>query len=100
MFWLCFLYLIAKQKKHKIHKMADNVYNLINLGYPNIGVVVGTQAVSLIESGMGDYKDHRNKNVLKLIQTITNKPIKYVINLHSHPIKIKRQVFGENNKSA
>jgi glyoxylase-like metal-dependent hydrolase (beta-lactamase superfamily II) len=34
---------------------------------------------------MGDYEEHNNEHVLKLIKTITEKPIKYVINLHSHP---------------
>jgi len=74
-----------EKQQSRIHQIADNVYNIINLDYSNIGVVVGTKAVVLIESGMGDYEEHSNDNVLKLIRTITDKPIKYVINMHSHP---------------
>jgi len=72
-------------QQSRIHQITDNVYNIINLDYSNIGVVIGKNSVALIESGMGDYEEHSNDNVLKLIRTITDKPIKYVINLHSHP---------------
>jgi glyoxylase-like metal-dependent hydrolase (beta-lactamase superfamily II) len=83
---VCFFYSQAEDtQESRIHKISDNVYNIINLDYSNIGVVIGTNSVALIESGMGDYEDHSNENVLKLIETITAKPIKYVINLHSHP---------------
>ncbi len=72
-------------QQSRLHQITDNVYNIINLDYSNIGVVIGTNSVALIESGMGDYEEHSNNNVLKLIRTITDKPIKYVINMHSHP---------------
>jgi len=72
-------------QQSRIQQITDNVYNIINLDYSNIGVVIGTNTVALIESGMGDYEEHSNDNVLKLIRTITDKPIKYVINMHSHP---------------
>ncbi len=72
-------------QQSRIHQITDNVYNIINLDYSNIGVVVGTDSIALIESGMGDYEKHSNENVLKLIRTITDKPVKYVINMHSHP---------------
>jgi len=74
-----------EKQQSRIHQITDNVYNIINLEYSNIGVVVGTDSVALIESGMGDYEEHSNANVLKLIRSITDKPVKYVINVHSHP---------------
>lgn len=84
--FLC-IHIVQAEEVSKSHvkQMSENVYNIINLEFSNIGVVVGNDAVALIESGMGDYQNHTNENVLKLIRTITKKPVKYVINLHSHP---------------
>jgi len=62
-----------------ISKVKDNVYNL----HLNVGVVVGEEYVVLIESGYGEYKDSNNK-ILAAVKSITDKPIKYVINMHSH----------------
>jgi glyoxylase-like metal-dependent hydrolase (beta-lactamase superfamily II) len=62
-----------------ITKVTDNVYNL----HLNVGVVVGEEYVVLIESGYGEYKDS-NKKILAAVKSITDKPIKYVINMHSH----------------
>ncbi len=62
-----------------ITKVKDNVYNL----HLNVGVVVGKEYVVLIESGYGEYKDSNNK-ILAAVKSITDKPIKYVINMHSH----------------
>jgi len=62
-----------------ITKVKDNVYNL----HLNVGVVVGDEYVVLIESGYGEYKDSNNK-IVAAVKSITDKPIKYVINMHSH----------------
>jgi len=62
-----------------ITKVTDNVYNL----HLNVGVVVGKEYVVLIESGYGEYQDSNNK-ILAAVKSITDKPIKYVINMHSH----------------
>lgn len=62
-----------------VSKIKDNVYNL----HLNVGVVVGEEFVVLIESGYGEYEDS-NKKILEAVSSITDKPIKYVINMHSH----------------
>jgi len=85
-----------EKQQSRIHQITDNVYNIINLEYSNIGVVVGTDSVALIESGMGDYEEHSNANVLKLIRSITDKPVKYVINVHSHQIIVVEIFFLAN----
>jgi len=62
-----------------VSKIANNVYNL----HLNVGVVIGDKYVVLIESGYGEYQDS-NKKILAAVKSITDKPIKYVINMHSH----------------
>ena len=62
-----------------VTKVKDNVYNL-NL---NVGVVVGDEFVVLIESGYGEYNQSSQK-IFDAVKSITNKPIKYVINMHGH----------------
>jgi len=69
----------AEPELLSIKKITDNVYNLSL----NVGVVIGDEFVVLIEGGYGEYKDS-NKKILAAVKSLTNKPIKYLINMHSH----------------
>jgi len=62
-----------------IKKITDNVYNLSL----NVGVIIGDEFVVLIEGGYGEY-DGSNKKILAAVKSLTDKPIKYLINMHSH----------------
>ncbi|MCG7551728.1 MBL fold metallo-hydrolase [Pseudoalteromonas sp. Of7M-16] len=62
-------------------KVRDHVYNL-DIGYEtNVGIVTGEKYVVLIESGFG--KSTNNK-IIEAVRSLTDKPIKYVVNLHMH----------------
>ncbi|MDK1285796.1 MBL fold metallo-hydrolase [Pseudoalteromonas umbrosa] len=57
------------------------MYNL-DIGYnTNVGIVIGDEHVVLIESGFG--KSSNNK-IIEAVMSLTDKPIKYVVNLHMH----------------
>ncbi|MBF4992449.1 quinoprotein relay system zinc metallohydrolase 2 [Methylophilus sp. QUAN] len=76
----------------ELKKVADGVYvhhgkHLdIDDGYQgdicNLGVVVGSEAIAVIDSGGSK---HTGEQLLQAIKTISPLPIRYVINTHVHP---------------
>ncbi|MTI19697.1 MBL fold metallo-hydrolase, partial [Fulvivirga sp. RKSG066] len=63
-------------------RINDNLYVLKAVNYnTNIGVFVGSEELLLIDPMAGDGKQQSLTNAIKLI---SNKPIKYVLNTHSH----------------
>lgn len=51
----------------------------------NLGFVVGTDAVAVIDSGYGDAMA---RAMLARIATVTDRPVRYVINTNSQPHRI------------
>jgi glyoxylase-like metal-dependent hydrolase (beta-lactamase superfamily II) len=59
----------------------DNVYTIRNMGSGNVTVLVGKKGVVLIDAKFP--QDH--DGIMKLLRSITDLPVSYVINTHMHP---------------
>jgi cyclase len=68
-----------KEVQIKVNKVTDNVYVLIGQG-GNIAISVGEDGVFMID----DQFAHLTPKVLAAIKTVTDKPIKFLINTHWH----------------
>ena len=66
-----------------LHEGAHEEATAANLGgIANIGFVVGEQAVAVIDSG-GSFR--QGEALLEAVRTVTDLPVRYVINTHIHP---------------
>jgi len=61
-------------------KISDNVYVL----NANVGVVIGEKEVLLIDTWLGYFDEKAHQLLLQEVSSLTDKPIKYAINTHSH----------------
>ncbi|MBV9770906.1 MAG: MBL fold metallo-hydrolase [Bryobacterales bacterium] len=57
-----------------------NVYMLVGAG-GNITVQVGSMGVLLVDTGLAQFSDQ----VIAAVRTLSDKPIRYIINTHVHP---------------
>jgi cyclase len=57
-----------------------NVYMLVGGGGGNITVQAGDEGVLLVDTSLAALTD----NVLKAIRSVSNKPIRYILNTHAH----------------
>ncbi|HNP17129.1 MAG TPA: MBL fold metallo-hydrolase [Fulvivirga sp.] len=63
-------------------KISDNLYVLKFQNYnTNVGVFIGTESVLLVDPMIGP---NNHQLLLKAVKQLSSKPIKYVINTHSH----------------
>jgi cyclase len=69
----------AEQKIHKVEKLADNVYCIYGNG-GNIGLVVTDKYAVLID----DQFENILPGLKAAVKSVTDKPIKYLINTHWH----------------
>jgi glyoxylase-like metal-dependent hydrolase (beta-lactamase superfamily II) len=63
-----------------LKKVSDHVYELV--GFPNIGIVVGTRATLVIDTGLGA---RNGATVVRVVQTLAKSPILYLTTTHFHP---------------
>jgi cyclase len=84
----------AKDATAHMEKLGDGVYAILHdhatLDWPsetmqwphsNVGVIVGDDGVLVVDS---DYLPSRARADIALIRTITDKPVKYLVNTHWH----------------
>jgi cyclase len=68
----------ANTEVHVLH-VQGNVYMIVGAG-GNIAMQAGNEGVLLVDTGLADMSD----KVLAAIRTVSNKPIRYIINTHVH----------------
>jgi len=61
-----------------VHVIPDKRRDLV----PNIGIIVGSEAVMVVDTGMGP---KNARTVLEEVRAITDKPIRYLAITHFHP---------------
>ena len=85
----------ASPKVHKIEKVGENVYCLFGQG-GNIGLIVTEKHAVLID----DQFERLVPGLLEAVKSITDKPIKYLINTHAHPDHLGGNVVLEKQVTA
>ena len=69
----------ADAELHTLH-VQGNVYMLVGAG-GNIAVQIGDDGVLLVDTGLAANAD----KVVAAVRTLSNKPIRYIVNTHVHP---------------
>jgi len=65
---------------HKVEKVAENIYCIFGQG-GNIGLVVTSKHAVLID----DQFERLVPGLLEAVRSVTDKPLKYLVNTHAHP---------------
>jgi glyoxylase-like metal-dependent hydrolase (beta-lactamase superfamily II) len=66
--------------ENALKKVSDHVY--VIMGFPNIGIVVGTRATLVIDTGLGP---RNGATVVRVAQNLSKSPILYLTTTHFHP---------------
>jgi len=72
-------------KKVSFTKLSDNAYAYTAEGDPNTGIVIGDDAVMVIDTQATPVMA---QDVIRHIRTVTDKPIKYVVLSHYHAVRV------------
>ncbi|MDF3075181.1 MAG: beta-lactamase protein [Alphaproteobacteria bacterium] len=72
-------------KKITFSQLADNAYAYTAEGDPNTGIVVGDDAVMVIDTQATPVMA---QDVIRRIREVTDKPIKYVVLSHYHAVRV------------
>jgi glyoxylase-like metal-dependent hydrolase (beta-lactamase superfamily II) len=73
------------EKQEKFIKLADNAYCLTAEGDPNTGVIVGDDAVMVIDTRA---TPAMAADVIRHVEGVTDKPIKYLLLTHYHAVRV------------
>lgn len=73
------------EKKQTFAKLGEGIYCLTAEGDPNSGVVVGDDGVMVIDARA---TPAMARQLVDLIRTVTDKPIKYVVLTHYHAVRV------------
>ena len=74
-----------EEKKVSFEKLSDNAYAYTAEGDPNTGVIIGTDAVMIIDATATPVMA---QDVIRHVRRITDKPIKYVTLTHYHAVHV------------
>jgi glyoxylase-like metal-dependent hydrolase (beta-lactamase superfamily II) len=74
-----------QQKKVSFTKLSDNAFAYTAEGDPNTGVIVGDDAVMVIDTQATPVMA---QDVIRHIRGVTDKPIKYVLMSHYHAVRV------------
>ncbi|WP_372525412.1 MBL fold metallo-hydrolase [Piscinibacter sp.] len=74
-----------EEKKVSFTKLSDNAYAYTAEGDPNTGVIIGDDAVLVIDTQATPVMA---QDVIRRIRTVTDKPIKYVLMSHYHAVRV------------
>jgi len=75
----------VEEKKVSFDKLSDNAYAYTTEGDPNTGVVIGDDAVMVIDAQATPVMA---QDVIRHIRQVTDKPIKYVVLTHYHAVRV------------
>ncbi len=74
-----------EEKTVSFTKLADNAYAYTAEGDPNTGVIIGDDAVMVLDTQATPIMA---QDVIAKIRTVTDKPIKYVLLTHYHAVRV------------
>jgi len=74
-----------QEKKVSFTKLSDNAYAYTAEGDPNTGVVIGDDAVLVVDTQATPVMAG---DVIRRIREVTDKPIKYVVMSHYHAVRV------------
>ena len=72
-------------KRESFVRLADNAYCLTAEGDPNTGIIIGDDAVMVIDTRA---TPAMAEDVLRHLRTVTDKPVKYVLLSHYHAVRV------------
>ncbi len=75
----------VEEKQASFDKLSDNAYAYTTEGDPNTGVVIGDDAVMVIDAQATPVMA---QDVIRHIRQVTDKPIKYVVLTHYHAVRV------------
>ncbi len=74
-----------QEKKVSFTKLSDNAYAYTAEGDPNTGVIVGDDAVMVVDTQATPVMA---QDVIRRIREVTDKPIRYVLMSHYHAVRV------------
>jgi glyoxylase-like metal-dependent hydrolase (beta-lactamase superfamily II) len=75
----------VEEKEVSFDRLSDNAYAYTTEGDPNTGVVIGDDAVMVIDAQATPVMA---QDVIQRIRQVTDKPIKYVVLTHYHAVRV------------
>src|SRR5512139_3044987 len=73
------------EKKVSFDKLSDHAYAYTAEGDPNTGVIVGDEAVMVLDTQATPVMA---QDVIRRIREVTDKPIQYVVLSHYHAVRV------------
>src|SRR5512139_4337713 len=73
------------EKKITFSRLSEHAYAFTAEGDPNTGIVVGDDAVMVVDAQATPKMAHK---VVEYIRTVTDKPIQYVVLSHYHAVRV------------